>query len=65
MNMPDKNALQYIKNTNGGATHGTFVDDHEPIGDMIWNSLYDRELVDINFNGYVVLTEEGEKALAS
>lgn len=65
MNMTDKNALLYVKNTNGGATHSTFVDDHEPIGDMIWKSLYDRELVDINFNGFVVLTEKGEKAFAS
>lgn len=64
MNNSTVSALQYIKNTNGGATRDIFVEDHEPIGEMLWRDAYDLELVDINSNGFVVLTEKGEKVLA-
>lgn len=32
-------ALQYVKNTNGGATKSHFIEDHEPVGDRLWNDL--------------------------
>lgn len=31
-------ALEYVRNTNGGATIATFVEDHEPIGERLWES---------------------------
>lgn len=34
-----KQALRYVRNTNGGATLADFIEDHEPIGDQLWRDL--------------------------
>jgi hypothetical protein len=56
-----KQALQYVKNTGGCATKEIFMDDHEPIGQLLWDDL--SGLVTINTDGYVVLTQAGEDKL--
>lgn len=52
-------ALQYIQNTNGNATLANFLEDHEPIGQEIWERLLDQRLVHINGAGKVGLTHGG------
>lgn len=56
-------ALQYVKNTNGGATKAIFVDDHEPIGLLLWSQLAGKIRADEN--GIIWLTEAGEDELAA
>ena len=34
-----KAALQYVRNTNGGATRAHFFEDHEPVGPLLWDDL--------------------------
>ena len=57
-------ALQYVKNTNGGATKAHFMDDHKPIGPMLWDDLSSAGYVRTDKNGRIFLTEEGDAALA-
>ena len=59
---PTKRALQYVKNTNGGATKAIFIDDYEPVGELLWNSL--QSLVREDGNGRIWLTDDGKKILA-
>jgi hypothetical protein len=42
-----KRALQYVANTDGGATHAVFLDDHDPIGHTLWEALAQADLVTI------------------
>lgn len=58
-------ALEYVRNTNGGATVRIFIDDHEPIGFELYNALRDHNpsLITQNSNGAVILTEAGRKML--
>lgn len=62
MNSNMKRAAQYVRNTNGGATLTTFIEDHEPIGEILWTSLAKYGYVRIVGNK-VVLTERGAAAL--
>lgn len=62
MNDIQKNALQYVKNTNGGATKAIFIEDHEPIGEMLWADL--DGMICEDENGGIWLTVSGEAALA-
>lgn len=39
LNDLEKTALEYVKNSNGGATLDHFLEDHEPIGPQLWGSL--------------------------
>ena len=57
-----KQALRYVKNTGGGATKEHFIDDHEPIGDLMWDELYGNGWVTCNENGNIILTHLGEVA---
>ena len=58
-----KKYLRYIKNTNGHATKAAFIEDWEPIGNMVWNDLLNADLATLNMTGYVVLTPKGEAKL--
>ena len=50
--------MQYIKNTNGGATLQNFSEDWEPIGGLAWGDLSKAGLVDL-VDGKVTLTHAG------
>ena len=65
MNAFHKRALQYVKNTNGGATVEHFFEDHEPIGDKLWAELLSQGFVTIDGNGRIALTDDGGAALAA
>lgn len=58
-----KEALQYVKNTNGRATRDDFIDDHDPIGDLLWEDLWHRGTILLDSNGKVRLTSEGKQLL--
>ena len=59
---PETRALQYIFNTNGGATLANFHEDHEPIGPQLWAELTQKGLA-CEDSGRVVLTQAGVKIL--
>lgn len=63
MNDMQKQALQYVKNTNGGATKKIFIEDHDPIGRMLLADL--GGMIREDENGRIWLTEAGEAALAA
>jgi hypothetical protein len=56
-------ALEYVRNTGGGATKAHFFEDHEPIGGLLWNDLSNRGLVTTDSDGRIKPTEEGVAAL--
>lgn len=61
-----KNALEYVRNTNGGAGLTNFLEDWEPIGDRLWVLLTEAQpepLVRLNEDRRAVLTPEGKAAL--
>lgn len=62
-NATTKRALQYVKNTNGGASVMHFMDDHEPVGIQILGTLTQQKLVTTDEHGKIFLTQEGELAL--
>ncbi len=64
MNQSLKEAIQYVKNTNGGATRAHFFEDHEPIGELLWNDLDNAGLVRTDGNGRIHLTDKGIAELA-
>lgn len=55
-------ALEYVKNTGGGATKENFIDDWEPIGETLWTGLFTDGLVRINADGKIYLTALGVEA---
>lgn len=59
----NKAPLQYVRNTNGGATRAHFLEDHEPIGEMLWQGMFNSGLVRQDENGRIFLTDEGNAAL--
>lgn len=61
-----KSALTYVRNTNGGATIGHFISDHEPVGYVIWTELAKRGLAGANAasNNRIFVTEAGKKFLS-
>lgn len=60
-----KEVLQYVRNTNGGATKEHFIDDHEPIGERLWKRYFEEKAyITIDPAGRVHLTEAGARALA-
>ena len=52
--------LQYVANTNGGATKENFIEDWEPIGELVWDELWGAELIEFNENRRVILTKQGQ-----
>lgn len=56
-------ALQYVKNTGGGATVANFMEDHEPIGDALWSDLTDHGFVKIA-DERIYLTDSGIQQLS-
>lgn len=65
MNAAQIRALEYVRNTNGGATLADFHEDHEPIGPQLWDPLLTDGLVTIDAGGKIRLTAKGTEALAS
>lgn len=58
------NALHYVSNAGGYATAESFMDDHEPVGHLLWQELrYPVSLIQHDRaegrSRYLVLTEEG------
>ena len=56
-------ALEYVNNTNGGATRAIFIEDCEPIGARLWGDLSNAGYVREDENGRIRLTETGMEAL--
>jgi hypothetical protein len=60
----DLQALQYVRNTNGGANVEAFIEDHEPIGQWLWDKLSRGGLVRVNRDTQrIYLTSAGDAAL--
>lgn len=58
-----KQALQYIVNTAGNATYANFLEDHDPIGEILWNRLVAQNWVYIDDDNKIQLTIYGHDAL--
>lgn len=64
LNPTERQALQYVKNTNGGAFVSNFIEDHEPVGDLLWLRLSAAELVNVSgATGRIYVTAKGLEAL--
>ena len=63
MNPTHIRALEYIQNTNYGATLEDFKVDWEPIGNILWKDLLEDKLVLITNAGKVALTPQGKTLL--
>lgn len=60
----ERKALEYVRNTGGGATRDHFIDDHEPIGEVLWDRLSDAGLAGIDGDDRICLTDAGKKELS-
>lgn len=60
-----KRVLEYVKNTNGGATKANFIEDHEPIGERLWQTLKEKDYITMDDAGRIYLTHAGANALKS
>lgn len=59
-----REVLQYVKNTNGGATKEDFISDHEPIGNYLWVTYHwEKSLITIGSDERIYLTQAGIDAL--
>jgi len=58
-----KQYLQYVRNTNGGATKDHFIDDYDPIGETLWKQLKYHLYVSEDTNGRIYLTDAGNSEL--
>ena len=64
-NTTHQKALEYVFNTNGGATPAVFIEDFAPIGGKLWLELTQQyPYLGVNSQGRVVLTRSGEEAFA-
>ncbi|GAB4059155.1 hypothetical protein [Uliginosibacterium sediminicola] len=63
MNQILKKACRYVRNTNGGATSGDFIDDHSPVGHQIWRDLTVAGLVRVDNAGRIFITDAGASLL--
>ena len=63
LNQNQLTALQYVKRTGGGATKANFIDDHEPIGELLWGDI--SGMVREDHNGRIWLTGRGELELSA
>lgn len=57
--------LQYVANTNHGATKANFIEDWEPIGEHVWDELWGAGLIEFDENQRVILTGKGMVVLDS
>lgn len=55
-------ALNYVHNTNGGGSRESFLEDFEPIGELLWKELSECGLVAIGKDGVIELTLAGKAA---
>ena len=55
--------LEYVRNTNGGARQADFIEDWEPIGARVWAELLAAGLVMVDEGSRIRLTAEGDAAL--
>lgn len=58
-----RRALEYVRNTNTGATVANFIEDHEPIGYTLWAELFDAGYVTVNDEERIIVTDHGRNAL--
>lgn len=63
MNAMQRKACEYVRNTGGNATLPHFLDDHDPVGQHVWDSLLADKLVFIDSAGHIHLTLVGSNAL--
>lgn len=61
MNDTTKHALRYVKYADGNATKKHFIEDHDPIGEVLWSAL--TGLVWLDENDKILLTEAGKQEL--
>ncbi len=54
-------ALEYVRNSNGGATEDDFIEDWEPIGKQLWDDIKDFIFIDNRKKIYI--TTEGLKII--
>jgi len=57
-----EDALKYIENTGGSPNYEWFIEDAEPIGEMLYIDLFKKGYV-YKRDGKINLTEEGQKEL--
>ncbi|WP_433588238.1 hypothetical protein [Pseudomonas koreensis] len=50
-------AIRYVRNTNGGATLANFIEDHEPIGQNLWDELMEAGWVCVDEQGKVQISK--------
>jgi hypothetical protein len=63
INENQRKSMQYVKNTNGGATKADFIEDWSPIGAALWCDIL--EYVRVDENGRIWLTAEGVAQLSA
>ncbi|SEI17067.1 hypothetical protein [Pseudomonas asplenii] len=51
-----ESALRYVRNANGGATLANFLEDHEPIGQKLWDGLVAGNWVRIGPDGKIQIS---------
>lgn len=61
--MKAQDALQYVANTNGGASVRNFIDDFEPIGKLMWGTMAAANYVWVDDVGKIWLTDTGKAKL--
>jgi hypothetical protein len=59
----EQRALEYVRNTGGGATKAHFMEDHEPIGARVWDVLVNAGFVSVDEYGRIRPTDAGLAAL--
>ena len=57
MKQHHEKAVRYVHNTNGGATLANFIEDHEPVGQQLWNELMNERLVRIDEQGKIQISK--------
>ena len=58
-----KEALRYVRNSGGHATKDHFIEDYEPIGELLWDELVFADTVGINNSGKIFLSPKGDALL--
>lgn len=58
-----KQALQYVVNTGANASRDHFLEDHDPIGQVLWTDLELEGLVTLNEHDKIILTDKGHDVL--
>lgn len=56
-------ALRYIQNTHLGATPVHFIEDHNPVGAMLWREVTSKGYAEVNLDWKIHLTNAGSKVL--